>query len=149
METLDYLTAVSTNEKKFNKLYQTASVKYGLPEGSLWILYFLIFSDEDVTQLDIAERMMLPKQTINSATAALAEKELVTLEKIEGSKKKRILLTPEGKSFTEKTVRHILNAECRAVEQMGNEKIRQYIELYSGFYECMHDSFLEEGIIDA
>lgn len=149
METLEYLTAISRNEKMFNKLYQAASVKYDLPEGSLWILYFLIFSDEEVTQLDIAERMMLPKQTINSATSKLAEKGLVSLKKIDGSKKKRILLTEEGKRFTDETVRHVLNAECRAVEKMGEEKIKRYIKLYSEFYECMEGEFKEEGIIDA
>jgi DNA-binding MarR family transcriptional regulator len=149
MNTLDYLTAISRNEKMFNKLYQAASSRYNLPEGSLWILYFLIFSDEDVTQLDIAERMFLPKQTINSATANLAEKGFVKLEKIDGSKRKKILLTEEGERFTEETVRHILDAECRAVERMGDDKISQYIKLYDEFYECMRSEFTEEGIIDA
>lgn len=149
MDTLDYLTAISRNEKMFSKLYQAASSRYNLPEGSLWILYFLIFSDKDVTQLDIAERMLLPKQTINSATASLAEKGLVKLEKIEGSKRKKILLTKEGERFTEETVRHILDAECRAVERMGYDKISQYIKLYDEFYECMRTEFEEEGIVDA
>ena len=149
MNTLDYLTAISTNEKMFNKLYQAASARFNLPEGSMWILYFLIFSEEKVTQLDIAERMMLPKQTINSATSSLAEKGFVKLEKIVGSKKKRITLTAEGKKFTEETVRHILDAECRAVERMGSDKISRYIKLYGEFYECMKEEFREEGIIDA
>lgn len=149
METIEYLSAISKNEKMFSKLYQAASEKFNLPEGSLWILYFLIFSDEDVTQLDIAERMMIPKQTINSATSNLVAQGLVKLEKIDGSKRKKILLTEKGRKFTEKTVRHILNAECRAVEKMGFEKISHYIELYREFYECMRDEFQDEGIIDA
>ena len=148
MDTLDYLTAISKNEKQFNKLYQAALEKYDLPAGSLWIMYFLIFSEEDVTQLDIAERMMLPKQTINSATSSLVEKGLITLEKMQGSKKKKIILTEEGKNFANNTVKHVLNAEKRALERMGTEKIRQYIGLYSEFYECMKNEFCEEGIID-
>ena len=148
MNTLDYLTAISKNEKQFNKLYQAASEKYNLPAGSLWIMYFLIFSDEDVTQLDIAERMMLPKQTINSATSSLVERGLITLEKMQGSKKKKMILTKEGKDFADNTVKHILDAEKRAVKRMGTEKIKKYIELYNEFYDCMKKEFCEEDIID-
>ena len=149
MNTIEYLAAIGTTEKMFSKLYQAASSQYNLPEGSMWILYFLIFSDKDVTQQYIAERMLFPKQTINSATANLVEKGLVKLEKIEGTKKKKLSLTSTGTEFAENTVRHILSAECRAVEQMGTDKISQYVELFREFYECLRGEFADEGIIDA
>lgn len=149
MDKLDYLAEINRNEKMFSKLYQAASSKYNLPEGSMWILYFLIFSDKDVTQQYIAEKMFFPKQTINSATADLVEKGLVKLEKMEGTKKKKMSLTSAGVEFTEGTVRHILNAECRAVDRIGTEKISQYIKLFDEFYECMRSEFAEEEIIDA
>lgn len=148
-ETIAYLTQISKNEKMFNGLYRAASTAFDLPEGAMWILYFLIFSHEDITQQEVAERMLLPKQTINSATAALAEKGLVTLEKLPGSKRKKITLTSEGKALTERTVKRLLNAECRAVERMGEEKIRAYISLYSEFFSCMEREFREEGILNA
>ena len=149
MNTIDYLAEIGKNEKLFNRLYHAASCRYNLPEGSLWILYFLIFLDSPVTQLDVAERMMLPKQTINSAVMSLVKKGYVTLEKIAGSKKKKIVLTEKGRAFAEETVRHIINAECRAVERMGEEKLSRYIELYGEFYECMRSEFQNEGIMDA
>ncbi len=149
MDTIDCLTSISKNEKLFNGLYRAASCRYNLPEGSLWILYFLIFSDTPITQLDVAERMMLPKQTINSATMSLVNKGYVELQKIDGSKRKNIVLTVEGRKFTEETVRHILSAEKRAVERMGQEKIGRYMELCGEFYECMRVEFRKEGILDA
>lgn len=148
-DTLESLTKISTNEKMFNSLYRSASSKFDLPDGRMWILYFLIFSDEDVTQLDIAERMMLPKQTVNSAASWLAEAGYIKLEKLPGSKKKKMILTPAGKEAAEATVGKLLSAECRAVERMGTEKIATYISLYTEFYECMKQEFQEEGIIDA
>lgn len=148
-ETLKSLEKISSNEKLFNSLYKAASTKFGLPDGRMWILYFLIFSEEDVTQLDIAERLMLPKQTVNSAAAWLVENGLIELQKIPGSKRKRMTLTPEGRKIAEETVSRMLSAELRAVERMGEKKIAEYISLYSEFYECMRQEFQEEGIIDA
>ena len=148
-ETLVALTKISTNEKMFNRLYRSASSKFDLPNGRMWILYFLIFSKEAVTQLDIAERMMLSKQTVNSAAAWLADAGYIELEKIPGSKKKKMILTPAGKEAANATVGKLLSAECRAVERMGAEKIATYISLYAEFYECMKREFQEEGIVDA
>lgn len=147
-DSLEMLGKISINEKLFNSLYKGASARFALPEGRMWILYFLILSDEAVTQLDIAERLMLPKQTVNSAAAWLAESGYIELQKIEGSKKKRMLLTDSGRRLAESTVEKMLAAECRAVEQMGQEKIEAYLSLYTEFYECMRQQFEEEGIID-
>lgn len=149
MDTLDYLMTIGTNEKMFNSLYHAASSRFNLPEGRLWILYFLILFEGDISQQDVSERMVLPKQTINSATMNLVENGYVELEKIGGSQRKKLLLTENGKELAEKTVRHILNAEQRAVERMGKEKIEQYISLYREFYEYMKQEFQSEGIIDA
>ena len=148
-ETIEALTKISTNEKMFNCLYRNASSKFDLPDGRMWILYFLIFSKEAVTQLDIAERMMLPKQTVNSAASWLADAGYIELEKIPGSKKKKMILTSAGEKAADATVGKLLSAECRAVERMGAEKIATYISLYTEYYECMKQEFQEEGIIDA
>ena len=147
--TLDALGKISANEKMFNSLYRSASAKFDLPDGRMWILYFLFFSDRDVTQQDFAEHLMLSKQTINSAASWLVDAGLIELEKIAGTRKKRMKLTPAGKKTAEATVGRMLQAECRAVEKMGAEKIAAYISLYSEFYECMRQEFQKEGIIDA
>ena len=147
--TLDALGKISANEKMFNSLYRSASAKFDLPDGRMWILYFLFFSDRDVTQQDIAEHLMLSKQTINSAASWLVDAGLIELEKIAGTRKKRMKLTPAGEKTAEATVGRMLQAECRAVEKMGAEKIAAYISLYSEFYECMRQEFQKEGIIDA
>ena len=149
MDTLSHLMKISKNEKLFNGLYHAASARFQLPEASMWLLYFLIFSDEEITQQDVAERMMLSKQTVNSAAANLVEKGYVVLERIPGTKRKKLLLTEAGRALTDDTVRRVLAAECRAVERLGEEKIAKYIELYGEFYECMRQEFQNEGITDA
>ena len=64
----------------------------------MWILYFLASSDEDISQQELIEMMMFPKQTINSSVKTLSEKGLLTLEMIPGTRnKKRILLTEGGR----------------------------------------------------
>lgn len=148
-ETLELLNEIATNESRFNSLYKNASAAFHLPDGRMWILYFLLFSDDEVTQLGIADRMLLPRQTVNSAAKSLCEDGLIELTKKPGSKLKKITLTEEGRRYAEGTVQKMLDAECRAVERMGKEKIRDYIRLYSEFYDHMSCAFREAGIIDA
>ena len=147
--TMEALTRISSNEKMFSSLYRSASAKFDLPDGRMWILYFLLFSNEDVTQQNVAERLMLSKQTINSAASWLEDAGYIMLQKISGSRKKQIVLTEKGRAEAESTVARMLSAECRAVERMGPEKIEAYISLYTEFYACMRQEFQEEGILDA
>ena len=56
-ETLGTLAQISKNEKMFNGLYRSAAAAFDLSEGAMWILYFLIFSEEEVTQLELLPKM--------------------------------------------------------------------------------------------
>ena len=48
----DYLSAMNTQEKRFGALYRQASSQFGLSECAMWVLYFLISSDELVQRLN-------------------------------------------------------------------------------------------------
>ena len=100
----------------------------------MWVLYFLISSDEPLTQHDLTERIMYPKQTINSAVANLAQKGYLELRTIpEMRSRKQIVLTPDGEELALNTVKKMRTAEERAVKAMGQEKIEQFIALHDEF----------------
>ena len=132
-----YLLEINAQEKRFGALYRQAAVTFGLPECAMWVLYFLISADEPLTQQELTERMMFPKQTINSAVSSLSQKGYLELRTIpEMRLRKQIVLTNDGKELARSTVRKMRMAEEQAVKTMGQEKMEQYIAL--------HDEFLEQ-----
>jgi DNA-binding MarR family transcriptional regulator len=133
----DYLSAMNAQEKRFGALYRQAAATFGLSECAMWVLYFLISSDEPLTQQELTERMMFPKQTINSAVMSLAQKDYLELRTVpEKRSTKQVVLSPEGEELALNTVKKMRTAEERAVKALGQEKIEQFIAL--------HDEFLEQ-----
>ncbi len=149
MKTEEYLMNIAGQEKQFDALYRNAGFLFGLPDCSMWVLYFLSVSDQELSQQDLIEKMMFPKQTINSAVTGLSKKGIVELTMIPGTRnKKKITLTDAGKELAENTVNRLFRAECRAAEQMGEERMTAYTELYHDFFRCLQQEFQKEGLID-
>ena len=150
MKSEEFLTVISRQEKQFDAMYRKISGRFDLPDCTMWVLYFLSSSEESLSQQDLIELMMFPKQTINSAIKGLSEKGLVELSMIPGTRnRKKISLTDEGKRLVENTVLRMRKAELAAVESMGEEKMQQYTALYEEFYSHMSSALQKEGLIDA
>ena len=144
------LEQLAIQEKRFSALYKEAVSLFNIPDCSMWILYYLIVSKEDITQQNLIKKMLFPKQTINSAVNSLAKKELLKLEVIPNTKnEKKILLTNKGLNLAQNTVLKLRNAESRAVENMGKEKMLKFMELYGEFYFELQKEFKKEGIVNA
>ena len=149
MKTEEYLMNIAKQEKQFDALYRNAGALFGLPDCAMWILYFLSTSEDELSQQDLIEKIMFPKQTINSAVAGLEKKGLIELTMIPGTRnRKKLTLTEAGNEMANKTVSKMYQAECRAVEQMGAERMKQYIELYRDFFICLQEEFKKDGLID-
>ena len=134
------MIALGTQEKQFDALYRKAALTYGLSDCSMWVLYFLSLHG-DMTQQEMTERMMFPKQTINSAIGSLTKKDYVALTAIKESYgRKSVSLTDEGKALANKTVVKMMNAEAKALKMLGYEKTEQFIALYKEFYDALSDS---------
>jgi len=102
----------------------------------MWVLYFLVSSDEPLTQHELTERIMFPKQTINSAVISLAQRGYLELRTIpEKRSSKQVVLSPEGEQLAQNTVKKMRTAEERAVKALGQEKIEQFIALHDEFME--------------
>ena len=144
------LEQLAIQEKKFNALYKNVVAFSNIHDCSIWILYYLIISSDEITQQDLVKKMLFPKQTINSAVNSLSQKGFVQLETIPNTKnKKRILLTGIGSDFAKNTVCKLRKAECRAVKNMGKEKMSKFIELYRELHDELQKEFMNEGIINA
>lgn len=147
MDTNKYLTEISKEEKRFDALYRHAGVIFGMPDCAMWILYFLASAEKELTQQDLIERMMFPKQTINSAVSILVKKGLAELSILQGTRnKKKIVLTGAGQALAESTVSRMRQAERRAVEAMGSGQMDQFVTLYRKFFSHLQSEFAKEGL---
>ena len=144
-----YLKQIAVQEKQFDALYRSAGERFELPDCSMWVLYFLVSCKEPITQQDLIEKMMFPKQTINSAVMKLAKNGFLELSIIPGTRnRKTILLTDAGKELANNTVVRLLNAELRAVETMGDDRMEQFVTLYMELSNAMRKEFAREGLFD-
>lgn len=142
-----YLTEAGMQEKQYDALYRECASVFGLTDCAMWILYYLSSSDEDLSQQELTDRMMFPKQTINSAAVKLAERGMLELVPVSGAKnKKKLILTGQGRKLAEGTVVRMRRAEMQAVKAMGAQKMEQFLALYHEFYECLKAAVKNEGI---
>lgn len=147
-KTKEYLSEMNAQEKRFGALYRQAALTFGMSECVMWVLYFLVCADKPLTQQELTEQMMFPKQTINSAVTNLAQKgylELRTVPEMRSSK--HLVLSPEGEALARATVKKMRTAEERAVRALGQEKIEQFIALHDEFLSQIYAELEKTGII--
>lgn len=72
----------TAGEKKMNELYHQIAIKSGISDTALWVLYCLTEQDTTHTQNDIAQKIAVPKQTVNSSVSRLMKEGYIYLEKM-------------------------------------------------------------------
>ncbi|MDE5964097.1 MAG: MarR family transcriptional regulator, partial [Eubacterium sp.] len=100
---------VSKEMKRFNHLisetealYHEISLKLGLSDSALSILYTICNNGVSCPLNEICNISGISKQTINSSLRKLEADDIVYLEQISG-KSKNVCLTEKGKSLAENT----------------------------------------------
>lgn len=133
----------------FSSLYRSVSTSCGLSDCQFWALYYMISTEEPITQQDLVNLMLFPKQTINSAVAGLVHNGYVILEMIPGTRnKKKLILTPSGKKLTGETVFRLRQAEIQAVRSMTHGKMETYLSLQDELLSLLGKEFETAGLVD-
>ena len=108
----------------------------GISDSSLGVLYTLLDAEAPCSQYDLCSEWSIPKQTINTAVAALQKKGVAFLSPIPGTRnKKNIAFTEFGRDFAEKTVGILRMAELDALAELSPEERELYIRLNEK-YNC-------------
>ncbi len=101
----DLLEITNRQFNECNALYHAAAQRCGLSDAAFWVLYALCTTHEPQTQNRMAAEWGQPKQTLNSAVAAMVKKGLVELCPGKGAHSgKLVTLTDEGRALAERTV---------------------------------------------
>ena len=123
---------ISESLKHFNYLqseldavYHEASLKLGMSDSSMIILYTLCNEGGSCLLNDICILTYLSKQTINSAIRKLEAEDILYLKASDG-KRKLVCLTEKGKQLSEKTVAKIIDIENRIFDSWSSEAKQQY-----------------------
>lgn len=117
-------------------LFLKVAFSIGISDSSLGVLYTLLDAEAPCSQYDLCSEWSIPKQTINTAVAALQKKGMVFLSPIPGTRnKKNIAFTEFGRDFAEKTVGILRMAELDALAELSPEERELYIRLNEK-YNC-------------
>ncbi|MCI8466080.1 MAG: winged helix-turn-helix transcriptional regulator [Lachnospiraceae bacterium] len=128
--------------KRFNHLisetdaaYHEMSLKFGLSDSAMQILYTLCGSEDDGCLLrDICRLTGLSKQTVHSAIRNLERDGILRLEMV-GAKNKNVLLTEKGRRLAERTAMKIIEAENRIFASWPEKDVEIYLGLIRRYLE--------------
>ena len=137
--------------RESDKLYYELARNCGLSETAYWILYAIEVSGGSITQRQIASNFSYSKQTVNSALKTLEARGLVELDYVEGSRRsKLVLLTPDGRAFSDERIRPAIAAEDRAFTSLAPEERLELLRLVSAYTEAIDRELakLREGECD-
>lgn len=95
--------------------YHEISLKLGLSDSAMKILYAICDNGESCLLQDICRCSGLSKQTINSAIRKLENEGILYLENV-GAKAKKVCLTDLGKRLVQKTALRMIEIENAVFE---------------------------------
>lgn len=102
-----------------NKAYNELASKFGLSYNQMVILYYLQ-SHYNVTQKNIVNDMLIPKQTINTILNNWINAGYISFENKLTKKNKIILLTEFGKKELEPKITFVMDKEAIILERLGD-----------------------------
>lgn len=135
----------SKDLKHFNHLitemdaaYHEISLKLGLSDSAMSILYTICNYGESCLLQDICRQSGLSKQTINSALRKLETENILYLE-MAGAKSKRVTLTDAGKALAQKTALQVINTENEIFASWSREDVEKYLELTEDYLTALKE----------
>lgn len=141
MDALHTNQLFNTEFNRMNGIYRILTQKYSMPECQFWILYALYEKRKPLTQSELKEYLISPKQTIHSSIQKLMEQNFITLTKTHG-KKKYFSLTEEGRKLAEETVGTVQKKEILAFKGFSEEEREQFISLLSRYCDLLEKEAL-------
>lgn len=129
------MDGITEQLKRFNYLaseidaaYHAASVKLGLSDSAMQVLYTVSYFGDRCLLSDIYKLSGTSKQTINSALRKLETEGYIRLE-IHSGLKKAVFFTQAGKEKAERTVNKIIELENRIFKSWPPADRETYLEL--------------------
>lgn len=117
---------------EINAVYHEMSLRLGLSDSAMIILYTICDAGNICPLQDICRRSGLTKQTVNSAIRKLEREGILYLETA-GPKTKNVCLTDAGKQLAEQTAMRIIQIENEIFVSWTQTDVQKYLELTEAF----------------
>lgn len=130
---------------EINAVYHEISLKLGLSDSAMVILYTICDEGDSCLLSDICRRSGLSKQTANSAIRKLEAAGILYLEKA-GIRSKTVCLTAAGRELSNKTALRLLNAENAILASWSRQDVDKYLELTEKFLTDLRAEAAEMAI---
>ncbi|MCM1158871.1 MAG: MarR family transcriptional regulator [Bacteroidales bacterium] len=127
---------------EIDAVYHTISLKFGLSDSAMVILYTLCEAGGSCLLQDICRTSGMSKQTLNSALRKLESEDILYLEPA-GAKNKKVCLTEKGKLLAEQTALKIITAENDIFLSWAQEDVEKYLELTERYLHTLQEKSRE------
>ena len=141
-EQLQYYNLLTS---EIDEAYHNASLKLGLSDSAMMILYALCSRENPCPLLEIAKLTGISRQTIHSAIKELEAQGILTLES-PGGRRKLVRLTEEGMELAEKTAGRLIKIENEIFDSWTGEELEQYIRLTGRYLEQFREKTGRLGV---
>ena len=113
----------------FNNIYERWAKTHGLTVNTLFVFYTINENEGICTQQFISEKLLLPKQTINSILQTIQKNGYIQMTADENDKRNKLIsLTHYGKQYTEKLLGELYHFEEDAFTSMDDQQRTDMLE---------------------
>lgn len=119
-------------------VYHEMSLKLGLSDSTMIVLYTLCDNGGSCPLRDICRRSGLSKQTVNSALRRLEAEGMAYLEPV-SARSKRVCLTEAGQALADRTAGRIIRIENDIFAAWPRADVERYLELTERFLLALRE----------
>ncbi|MDD8048001.1 MAG: MarR family winged helix-turn-helix transcriptional regulator [Thomasclavelia sp.] len=130
--------------RNLESIYEDYAKEVGMNYTSLHILNLIAVVDE-CTQSILCERTFLPKQTVNVIVTNFYKKGWIELIEVPTDRRnKTIHLTQKGHEVTDTLIKHIQEAEKKAMETMTSSQSEELIKSINSYGDVFRKELLKK-----
>ncbi len=124
----DALRRFNHLQSELTMLYHNSSVKLGLSDSAMQILYTICCEGEGCPLTEICRLSFLSRQTINSSIRRLEKLGIIYLEACRG-RQKAVYFTDKGRKLADDTAARIIDIENKIFDSWPEHEREEYLRL--------------------
>lgn len=122
--------------KETDEIYGKLAHFFGMTSTAFWLLYF-IREKNHCTQSEIASRLSIPKQTVNSSLKRLEKDGFIRLEADSDNHRNKLLsFTEKGEELAKSTIDRVFELEISAFSRFDDEEADMFWRLPESTLPC-------------